>query len=134
MATLEDEDHLTENEEEEVETRIKRSELKNFYKFLSTQAQKNEELADYLKEQLGLTHQSEVQLLDNDQCIHIYNLLDASGKKTMRNNYLGIVKIIVRNPRFTFPPDPAGTRKYKKHRKSRKDRNSRKGRKTRKYT
>jgi hypothetical protein len=81
MATLEDEEHLTENEEEEVETRIKRSKIKNFYKFLSTQAQKNEELADYLKEHLGLTDQSEVQLLHGNECIHIYNLLDASGKK-----------------------------------------------------
>lgn len=129
MTSLEDEEHLTENEEEEVETRIKRSELKNFYKFLSTQTQKNEELADYLKEQLGLTHQSEVQLLHGDECLHIYELLDPSGKKTMKKNYLGIVKIIARNPHFTFPPDLAGTRKFKKSRKMRKPSKSRKMRK-----
>ena len=52
----------------------------------------------------------------------------------MKKNYIGIIKIITHNDHFTFPPDPAGTRKYKKHRKSRKGGKSRKSRKSRKYT
>jgi len=115
--------------------KVNDAEKGNLYNFLKGQAEVNDSVRAYL-DALGLFDEdnfTHVVYLKSQDFILKYILLNASEKVTMRNNFLGTIKKITKNPGFTFPENFSGNRKYIKHRKSRKVRNSRKGRKSRKY-
>jgi hypothetical protein len=91
--------YLTESEDEsDDETSM------NFYKFICTQSQRNNVLRTYLWD---------VGFFDPEDFIivfpslpevpqEIYDLLDKSGKRTMKYQYLSDVRKLTKIPTFTF--------------------------------
>jgi hypothetical protein len=67
---------------------------KNFYNFVSTQAQDNADLKDYLFDIVGWYNMIDTHYLDEVSIRNIYSLLDEEGQKTMINNYLPIIRKI----------------------------------------
>lgn len=92
----------------------------NFYKFISTQAQDNDALNNYLDE-IGVDAKSDMSDLSENNMQQIYKLLNIKDKNTMNTQYLKNIRKIVNRPNFTLE---GGARKSK--RKLRKTRKTRK--------
>jgi hypothetical protein len=68
---------------------------RNFYNFISTQAINNLDLQNYIINEVGLFELGDEQFLTNDAIRNIYLLLGDEEKKTMKNNYLPIIRKII---------------------------------------
>jgi hypothetical protein len=114
-------DCLTEEEDDSDNERTE-----NFYKFISgkIKLKKYEALNDYLFH-IGWDDKIGTHFLTEEHMQRIYDLLDKSGKKTMKRNYLKNIRKITQNPDFNFV---GGARKSK-----RKPKKTRKSRKTRRH-
>jgi hypothetical protein len=75
----------------------------NFYKFICAQSQRNKELRNYLWD-TGFYDPEDLEVLDSlpDIPQEIYDLLDISGKRTMKYHYLYEVRKLIKIPNFTF--------------------------------
>lgn len=92
----------------------------NFYKFISTQAQHNDALNEYLDD-IGLDAKNDMPDLSPENMQKIYNLLDIKEKNTMKTQYLKNIRKLINSPNFRLD---GGARKSK--RKLRKTRKTRK--------
>lgn len=75
----------------------------NFYKFICAQSQRNNLLRIYLWD-TGFYDPEDLEVLDELPHIpqEIYDLLDISGKRTMKKYYLYEVRKLTKIPNFTF--------------------------------
>ena len=95
----------------------------NFYKFISTQAQQNVALNDYLDE-IGVDAKSDMSDLSENNMQQIYNRLNEKDKNTMKTQFMKNIRKLINRPNFTLA---GGARKSKrKLRKTRKTRKTRK--------
>jgi hypothetical protein len=92
----------------------------NFYKFISTQAQDNDALNNYLDE-IGVDAKSDMSDLSENNMQQIYKLLDIKDKNTMKTQFMKNIRKLINRPNFTLA---GGARKSK--RKLRKTRKTRK--------
>ena len=92
----------------------------NFYKFISTQAQQNDALNDYLDE-IGVDAKSDMSDLSENNMQQIYNRLNEKDKNTMKTQFMKNIRKLINRPNFTLA---GGARKSK--RKLRKTRKTRK--------
>ena len=92
----------------------------NFYKFISTQAQDNDALNEYLDE-IGVDAKSDMSDLSENNMQQIYKLLDIKDKNTMKTQFMKNIRKLINRPNFTLA---GGARKSK--RKLRKTRKTRK--------
>ena len=92
----------------------------NFYKFISTQAQHNNALNDYLDE-IGVDAKSDMSDLSENNMQQIYNRLNEKDKNTMKTQFMKNIRKLINRPNFTLA---GGARKSK--RKLRKTRKTRK--------
>jgi len=92
----------------------------NFYKFISTQAQQNVALNDYLDE-IGVDTKSDMSDLSENNMQQIYNRLNEKDKNTMKTQFMKNIRKLINRPNFTLA---GGARKSK--RKLRKTRKTRK--------
>jgi len=92
----------------------------NFYKFISTQAQQNVALNDYLDE-IGVDAKSDMSDLSENNMQQIYNRLNEKDKNTMKTQFMKNIRKLINRPNFTLA---GGARKSK--RKLRKTRKTRK--------
>jgi hypothetical protein len=107
--------YLTEDEDDSDNEKVD-----NFYKFISTQAQHNDALNDYLDE-IGVDAKSDMSDLSENNMQQIYNRLNEKDKNTMNTQFMKNIRKIVNRPNFTLA---GGARKSK--RKLRKTRKTRK--------
>lgn len=96
---IKSEEYLTETEDDE-----DGEEYINFYKFLSTQIQKNKPLMMYFWEILGVFEPRDLEFLEAypDIIGEIYKLLDTNGKGVMRYQYLREIRILTKIATFDF--------------------------------
>ena len=92
----------------------------NFYKFISTQAQQNRALNNYLFE-IGFYEKSDMPDLSENNMQQIYKLLDIKEKNTMKTQFMKNIRKLINSPNFRLD---GGARKSK--RKLRKTRKTRK--------
>jgi len=76
-------------------------EYKNLYNFISTRAQSNANLRQFIDD-IGWDEQSDIELLDTGMIHTIYNLLDKQKDKNEMNSYLREIRKIIDNPSFNF--------------------------------
>lgn len=94
----------------------------NFYKFISTQAQQNVALNDYLDE-IGVDAKSDMSDLSENNMEQIYKRLNEKYKNTMKTQIMKNIRKLIKSPNFTLAGGARKSkRKLKKTRKTRKNR------------
>lgn len=94
----------------------------NFYKFISTQAQQNVALNDYLDE-IGVDAKSDMSDLSENNMQQIYKRLNEKDKNTMKTQFMKNIRKLINSPDFKLEGGARKSkRKLKKNRKTRKNR------------
>jgi len=84
----------------DIEEDSKDKENKNFYNFISTKSQTNQNLKQYIDD-IGLYELEDFIYLDMIMIQNIYLLLDNNDKSQMKN-YLPEIRKIINNQNFNF--------------------------------
>ena len=92
------EEYLTDIDDESQDHNNK---YKNFYNFISTTAQSNANLKQFIVD-IGLDEQSDIELLDTDMINTIYNFLLKKDKNKIKT-YLKEIREITNNFLFNLP-------------------------------
>ena len=96
------EEYLTDiDDDSEDDNKDDNKEYKNLYNFISTKAQSNANLRQFIDD-IGWDEQSDIEFLDTGIINNIYSLLDKQKDKNEMKNYLREIRKITNNHNFNF--------------------------------